>query len=122
GCAIAAARPARTFKQVLTRIRKAGCIRSEKARSLLQAIDDQHAFVPRHAFVGLAEGWSVVVAGHAAKARHDSDVLLAAGSVADDAALMAEAVAMVPQLGAGRRVIGVHGPARIGDEHQIAGR
>src|SRR5215467_8330893 len=87
----------------------------------LQAVNDEHPFVPRHALVGFAEVGREFVTEHAAKPGHDGDVLLAAGSVADDAALVAEAVTVAPQLGASRCVVGVNDPARIWDKNQIAG-
>ena len=89
---------------------------------LFQAVDDQNALVARHALVGLAEGRAEIVAGHAAEAGRDGDELLAARRVADDAALMADAVAVVPELRAGLSVIGVQGPAAVGHEHEIAPR
>src|SRR5215831_12768100 len=85
-----------------------------------QAVDDEDALVARHALVGLPEVGGEFVTEHAAETGHDGDVLLAARRVADDAALVAETVAVVPQLGAGCRVVGVNHPARIRDKHEIA--
>src|SRR6266851_2530674 len=55
---------------------------------LFQAIDDKRAVIPGHAFVYPTESRGVVVRRHAAESCRDGDVLLAAGGVADDAALM----------------------------------
>ena len=79
--------------------------------SLFQAVDDERAVVARHALVDAAEGWRVVVRGHAAEARGHGDILLAVDSVADDPALMAGAVGVIPQLGPGFGIVGMNGAA-----------
>src|SRR5581483_5240123 len=76
--------------------------------ALFQAVDDERAVIARHALVYAAEGRRVVIRGHAAEAGNDRDVLLAVDGIADDAALVAGAVAMVPQLGTGLGIISVH--------------
>jgi hypothetical protein len=60
-------------------------------------------------------------ADHAAEARDDRDILLAASRVAHDAALVAETVAMFPEFGTGFSIVGVNSAATVGDENQIAG-
>src|SRR5581483_7862525 len=88
--------------------------------SLFQAVDDQRTVVARHAFVDAAKGWRVVIRSHAAEAGYDRDVLLAVDGIADNAALMACAVAMIPQLGARLGIVGMNRAARVRHEHQIA--
>src|SRR5260370_15712164 len=87
---------------------------------LFQAVDDERAIVPRHALVNASECRRVVVRCHAAEARRDGDILLAADGVADDPALMAGAVAVVPQLGPGFGIVGMNGAAPVRRKHQIA--
>src|SRR5215467_5126797 len=113
-CAIAAVAPLAANRPAAASSRRRDLILPSAAS--FQAVDDEHPFVPRHAFVGLAEVGREFVTEHAAKTGDDGDVLLAAGSVTDDAALVAEAVAVAPQFGAGGCVIGMNDPARIRDK------
>src|SRR5216684_9110138 len=76
-------------------------------RALLrQREHHQRAGVLRHALVGLAVKAGIGVGHHAAPPGRDGDVLLAAGAVADDAAVVADAVVVRPQLLAGLGVVG----------------
>src|SRR5579871_5080646 len=79
--------------------------------NLFQAVDDECAVVARHALVDAAESGRVVVRRHAAEAGNHGDILLAVDGVADDTALVAGAVGVVPQLGAGFGIIGVEDAA-----------
>ena len=63
---------------------------------------------------------AVALADQAAPARRDGDVLLAARGVADDAAGMADAVVVRPELLAGLGIIGVYDARRVRQEHQVA--
>ena len=88
--------------------------------SLFQAVDDECAIVARHALIDAAEVCRKVVRQHAAEARRHSDILLAVDRVADDAALVAGTVIVVPKLGSGFGIIGVNGAARVRHEDEIA--
>src|SRR5258708_18306317 len=91
------------------------------AGGLLQCVDDERAAVLRHALERLAEGRAIVVGRHAAPAGDHGDVLLAVGAVADDAAVMPDAVGMRPQLLAALRIVGVEDTLGIRHEDEIAG-
>src|SRR5712692_5219400 len=95
---------------------------AEDRNGLFQAVDDERAIVPRHARVDPAKRGSVVVRRHAAKTRRHGDVLLAVDGVADDPALVAGTVRVLPQLGAGFGIVSVEHPAGIRHEHEIARR
>src|SRR5260370_31716289 len=91
------------------------------ADGLFQRVDDERAAVLRHALERLAEGRAIVVRGHAAPAGDDGDVLLAVGAVADDAAVVPDAVGMRPQLLAALRIVGVEDTLGIRHADDIAG-
>src|ERR1700721_215621 len=88
---------------------------------LLQRINDEHAIIAWHAFVRFAEGRRIVIANHAAEAGNHGDILFAVDSIAHDAALVAEAIAVVPQFRPGFRIVGMDGATTVGHEDQIAG-
>ena len=86
-----------------------------------QRVDDQRAGIHRHGLARLAEQRAVAFADQAAPARRDGDILLAARGVADDAAGMADAVVVRPQLLSGLGVIRVRDARRVRQEHEVAG-
>src|ERR1700730_5724513 len=88
----------------------------------LHAKDDQRTLIGGHARPRLAVEHLVIVAGEAAPSGCNRDVLLAVRHIADDAAVVALAVVVLPQLGAGACVERVQPAARVGHAHEVAFR
>src|SRR5215813_2888015 len=85
-CAARSVVPVTANRPATASIRRPAFIRSGAAS--FQAVDDEHTLVPRHALVGLTEVRCEFVAEHAAETGHHGNILLTAGRIADDAALM----------------------------------
>src|SRR5436190_4202086 len=80
---------------------------SSPLSQLFQREHNQGAGVLRHALEGLAIKRDKLVGYQAAPSHRNGNVLLAAGHVADNAAVVTHAVVMVPELLAVLRIVGV---------------
>src|SRR6266478_654564 len=87
---------------------------------LLEREHEQGAGILRHALEGLAPQRRKLVGHQAAPTGRHGDVLLAAGHVADDAGVVAHAVAMRPQFLSGLGVVGVHDAFAVRHAKEIA--
>src|SRR5258706_15460249 len=87
---------------------------------LLKREYEQGAGILRKALEGLAPQRRKLVGHQAAPTGRHGDILLAAGHVADDAGVVAHAVAMRPQFLSGLGVVGVHDAFAVRHEQEIA--
>ena len=84
-----------------------------RAPRSFQRVDDQSAGVLLHRRIGRTEHRRIAFADHARKSGDNGNVLLAVGLVADDAAVMEDAVVGLPQILAGLGIVRMQPAAGI---------